>query len=170
MSPGERNVEAISVRTAGAMNDLRKMYQATAIVCGALFASLFIYVAAVEVTRTTFEEFAGFLRLPNSELLRYLVYSVALMQLGVIKMIKARSTEINASDVPSVIISKLSKTAFLGAGLSEIPAALGLVLFLLLGLYADFYILWLMSLVLMLIQFPRLTRWEQLARRARGMH
>lgn len=152
------------------MDDLRKMHQATAIVCAAMLGSLFIYVAAVEVTRTVIEGFSGFLTLFDSESLRYLFYSLAIVQVVVIKTIKGRINEINDSDVPSVIIGKLSKTAFLSAGLSEIPAVIGLLLFLLAGLYVDFYILWFLSLVLMLIQFPRLTTWKRLARQASGMH
>lgn len=167
---GEQNVQTISSHIVRAMDDLRKMYQATAIVCAGMIGSLFIYVAAVETTRIMFEEFGGFLALRDSEVVRYLFYGLAVMQLAIIRAIKARINEIKPSDVPSVIIGKLSRAAFLVSGLSEIPAVLGLLLFLLVGLHVDFYVLWFLSLLLMLMQFPRLAAWEHRARQARGMH
>ncbi len=151
------------------MEDLRNMYQATAIVCAGMIGSLFIYVAVVESTRVVFGDFNGFLTASSLELVKYGFYVLALTFIVAITTIKARISEVRSFDAPSVIISKLSKAAFLISGLSEIPAVLGLLLFLLGGLHTDFYILWFLSLMLMLLQFPRLTAWEYLARRARGI-
>ena len=45
-------------------------------------------------------------------------------------------------------------------------AAFWLLLFFLAGLNMAFYILWFLSLSSMLLQFPRLRNWEELARQA----
>jgi hypothetical protein len=52
------------------------------------------------------------------------------------------------------------------AALAEAPAVLGLVLFLLAGHRADFYLLAGWTLLLHLSHFPRYERWEQETRAA----
>ena len=49
------------------------------------------------------------------------------------------------------------------AGLAEIPAILGLVLFMVSGLRADFYALLTLSLALLATWFPRLESWREWA-------
>jgi hypothetical protein len=52
------------------------------------------------------------------------------------------------------------------ASLAEAAAVLGLVLFLLAGRRADFYLLASWSLLLHLFHFPRYERWEEAAKTA----
>src|SRR5712691_3235756 len=55
---------------------------------------------------------------------------------------------------------RLVTTAVITAALAEVPAILGLVLFMLFGLRGDFYALFALSLALEAIYFPRLDGWR----------
>ena len=58
---------------------------------------------------------------------------------------------------------RLVSTSITIAALAEVPAILGLVLFMLSGLRGDFYVLFVLSLVLQAVYFPRLDGWRQWA-------
>jgi hypothetical protein len=61
------------------------------------------------------------------------------------------------------LVSRLSRASVVTSALAEIPAVLGLVLFLLTGLSRDFYPLLFVSLFLEFMYFPRLRVWQDLA-------
>jgi hypothetical protein len=58
---------------------------------------------------------------------------------------------------------RLVTTAVITAALAETPAILGLVLFMVFGLRADFYALLALSLALQAVYFPRLDGWREWA-------
>jgi len=64
------------------------------------------------------------------------------------------------------VLARLRTGALVAAALAEVPAVLGLVLFVLAGRRADFYLLAGWSLLLQLVHFPRQERWEEAARAA----
>jgi hypothetical protein len=146
--------------------DLKQAYQVTAILCTALIVGLFVYAGAVELIRLHNRAFDGFLPPVMVELLRYVVYTLATVQLVLAGVIKHWLGAIKRREEALALLGRLKVAVLAAYALSEIPALLGLVLFLLAGLHTDFYILWLMSLVAMLVHFPRLRMWEDLARTA----
>ena len=58
---------------------------------------------------------------------------------------------------------RLVSTSITIAALAEVPAVLGLVLFMLSGMRGDFYALFVLSLALQAVYFPRLEGWRQWA-------
>ncbi|HEX2499953.1 MAG TPA: hypothetical protein VHO73_00750 [Methylomirabilota bacterium] len=141
--------------------DLRRTYRETAIACGAMVASVLIYVVVVEVLRA---------RLPpggagvNIDVLRYVFYLLAGVQGLAIPFVR-RTVEAGPRARGSVL-ARLRTGAITAASLAEAPAVLGLVLFLLAGRRQDFYLLAGWSLLLHLFHFPRRERWEEAARAA----
>lgn len=141
----------------GDSEDLRRTHRDTAIVCGAMVASVLIYAVVVEVLRT---------RLPpggvgvNSDVLRYVFYLLAGVQ-GLAIPFARRAAE---AGVRGNVPARLRTGALVAASLAEAPAVLGLVLFLLAGRRQDFYALAGWSLLLHLFHFPRSERWEGVAR------
>jgi hypothetical protein len=144
--------------------DVRRAYRETAIVCGAMVASVVMYAIVVEVLRA---------RLPpggvgaglTTDVLRYAFYLLAGVQ-GLAIPVARRWAETGAASPKSSVLSRLRTGALVAASLAEAPAVLGLVLFLLEGRRLDFYVLAGWSLLLHLFHFPRLERWEEAARTA----
>jgi F0F1-type ATP synthase membrane subunit c/vacuolar-type H+-ATPase subunit K len=149
--------------------DLRRTYRETAIVSGALGASTLIYAVIVEVLRTR-------ARLPpggagaavNVAVLRYAFYFLAGVEGLAIPFVR-RAVEAGPA-LRGSLLARLRTGSIVGAALAEVPAILGLVLFLLAGARADFYALAGWSLVLQLFHFPRYERWEESARTAARQH
>ena len=142
---------------------LEAAYRSAAIICGAMAASTVLYalvVAAISVSQAPFEGFA-----PSAEpsILRTALWTAALVEAGLIGLVRrallARSRgEGAAAQARRLIMTSVVTTAF-----AEVPAILGLVLFMLWGLSGDFYALFALSLALQAIYFPRLDGWREWA-------
>jgi hypothetical protein len=144
--------------------DVRRAYRDTAIMCGAIVASVVIYAVVVEVLSA---------RLPRggvgagvvTDVLRYAHYVVAGV-VGLAIPVARRWAETAMASSEGTVLSRLRTGALVAASLAEAPAVLGLVLFLLGRRRDDFYALAGWSLLLHLFHFPRLERWEEAARTA----
>jgi hypothetical protein len=145
--------------------DLRRTYRQTAIVCGAIAASVLVYAVAVEVLRSQ--------RSPGGVgvdvgLLRYAFYLIAGVEGLAVPVVRRRIE--TGPGCPGTVLVRLRTGAMAGAALAEASAVLGLVLFVLAGRRQDFYLLAGWSLVLQLAHFPRYARWEEAARTAARQH
>lgn len=152
--------------TFATRTDLESCYRATLLLCCVLMATLFLYPLLVEFVRAQ-GGLGVALSAPLIEPVRYSCYALALVALalgGAAKRVLAGGEL--GSDM-SLLLRRLQRAVLLTYGLAEVPAVLGLVLFLLAGLHADFYLLWLLSLAAMLVHFPRRTMWEDHARAVR---
>lgn len=154
MDPGEKAEE------------LRRARKTTALIGVTVIVSLAIYLVIVEVIRSTLGPFTGFARIRNMLPVRYLFYGAAVVGVIAARLLQQVLLKARPGDDEKTTIHKLSRTAIVTLTLSELPAALGLVLFLLSGLNRDFYILLFVSLFLVFMYFPRLSSWKDwLARR-----
>ena len=143
--------------------ELRRTCRETAIVCGAMTASVLIYAVVVEVLRTRLPP-GGAAPGANADLLRYGFYLLAGVE-GLAVPFVRRAVEAapgNRASVPA----RLRTGALVAAALAEVPAVLGLVLFVVAGRRSDFYLLAGWSLLLQLFHFPRRERWAEAARAA----
>lgn len=152
--------------TFATRTDLESCYRTTVLICGVFLATLFVYPLVVELIQAQ-----GGLGVALSaeiiEPMRYGGYALALVALGLGGAAKRVLAGRNSgSDMPA-LLRGLQSAVLAAYGLAEVPAVLGLVLFLLAGLRADFYLLWLLALAAMLVHFPRRTLWEDRARMAR---
>lgn len=139
--------------------DVRRIYRETAIVCGAMVASVLIYAVVVEGLRGRLPPGgAGAGLVPD--VLRYALYVLAGVE-GLAIPYARRAAE---AVVRGHVLARLRAGALVAASLAEAPAVLGLVLFLLAGRREDFYVLAGWSLLLHVVHFPRVERWEEAAR------
>ena len=65
-------------------------------------------------------------------------------------------------DTPGTVSVAISPVKQIDLTLAEIPAILGLVLFLIAGYNRDFYVLLFVSLFLLFMYLPRLKSWEDI--------
>lgn len=145
---------------------LRQAYRSTIIVCGAMIASLFPYLLVVEIIRRQVGYGGYLVDAEQVELLQYVFFILALLPYVIPQLIKRHLTVVAPREGIETLITRLRTATLLSYVLSEVPAVFGLVLFFLAGAYKTFYALWFLSLVSMLLHFPRLRVWEELARKA----
>jgi F0F1-type ATP synthase membrane subunit c/vacuolar-type H+-ATPase subunit K len=145
----------------GEVESLKKAYRTSAITCAGMIASLFIYAIVVEVIKIQHRPFAGFASFPEIQILRYIFYGLAVFQLGVMQILQRSLLKKAPTDDLQDLTARLSTSAIVRYALCETPAIYNLVLFLLAGLYKDFYFLLAYSLGLILFHFPRYSRWEE---------
>jgi hypothetical protein len=143
-------------------NELRKTFRQTVIISGAMAASLLVYAVVLEVIRATIKPFQGFWPISNSQAIRYLFYGAAVAVIVLIRLLSRALLKSGPQEGPSAFFNRLARATILTAALSEIPVVLGFVLFILTGSSRDFYYLFLVSLVLEFMYFPRYRYWEDL--------
>src|SRR5260370_4547414 len=121
-----------------------------AMIYGAMMGSVLLYAVAVEVVNLSQAPFSGFAGTPLDPMVRYALWGVALVQVMLILVVRRSLLAKSPGPAPGASI------AIVTAALAEIPAVLGLVLFMVSGLRADFYALLTLSLLLLATWFPRL--------------
>ncbi len=144
----------------GQDDDLKKAAKTAVVLASSMLAVLFIYLAAVEIIRARMAPFSGLVEIKNTMFLRYGFYGIAVFQVILIRVLRGFLLRKTLSSEKTNLADDLFKTSILILALSEIPAILGLVLFLLAGLNRDFYILLFVSLFLMFMYFPRYNNWK----------
>ena len=144
---------------------LRQAYRSTVIVCGAMIASLFPYMVVVEIVHRQVGHDGYLVDARQVELLQYVFFILALLPYVIPRLIKRHLIALAPRESVETLIARLRTATLLSYVLSEVPAVFGLVLFFLAGSYKVFYALWFLSLVSMLVHFPRLRAWEDLARK-----
>jgi len=138
-------------------------YRNAAIICGVMAASTVLYALVVAVFRVFQAPFEGFAPGAQSSILRSALWTMALVEAGLIGLLRRALRARSRSESAAAQARRLITTAVVTAALAEVPAILGLVLFMLWGLSGDFYALFALSLVLQAIYFPRLDGWRELA-------
>jgi hypothetical protein len=142
---------------------LEAAYRNAAITCGAMAASTLFYagvVAVISVFQAPFEGFAG----PSqASPLRLALWTVAALEAGLIGVVRRALLSRARAESAATQAGRLVTTSVITAAMAEMPAILGLVLFMLFGLRADFYALLAISLALQAIYFPRLEGWREWA-------
>jgi len=140
--------------------ELKRSYKTASMIGITVIASLFVYLIVVEVLRIELKPFRGFAPLPGMSTFRYVFYGLAVLEVLVIRLVQSLLLKRAPGDTVKIAVQKLFRASILTVCLSEVPAILGLVLFLISGLNKDFYALLAVSLVLVFMYFPRLSSWE----------
>jgi hypothetical protein len=125
-----------------------------------MVAALVLYPITVEVVRMQTSSFSGFApQLANQT--RDFIYGIAIvlpLSIGTLrKLILKRGPFSDPATVARSLVAATAISVFVG----EIPAILGLFLFLLGGLYREFYIAFGYSVLVILAYFPRSHQWEK---------
>jgi hypothetical protein len=135
---------------------LKRSYTAAALAAAGITAAIFIYAVVVEVLRR-----GGFkppLAPPASYAVKYGLY---IMAVGTLRLLKVAGRLDVKKPGPVETVRILVLLALIRAALAEVPAICGLILFILTGAYADFYLLLAFAAGLELYYFPRLGAWEE---------
>ncbi len=143
---------------------LRRVFRTAMIINSALIAGLFLYALVVELIKSQFKPFVGFLPGLYLQTLRYVVYGAAIGAVILVRLAaKALTRAVPGEDVKH-FGQRLARGTIVAAGLAELPAVFGFVFFLLTGSARDFTILLFVSLFLEFMYFPRLKVWQDLVR------
>ncbi|OGR44299.1 MAG: hypothetical protein A2X35_02410 [Elusimicrobia bacterium GWA2_61_42] len=134
----------------------RKAYLAAAAAAGGIIAAVFFYAGVVEVLRKLGHKPP--LTPPAAYALKYALYLAGAASLAALKQVN-RLQQAKKSTLEETL-KALTLAAVVRAAVCEVPAVCGLVLFLLTGYYADFYLLAAFSAALGVYNFPRLSAWE----------
>lgn len=100
--------------------------------------------------------------------LRYIFYGAGVATIILIRWLRGVLLRKSSQDSEEVLLNRIFRSFIISFALSEVPALLGLALFLLGGLIKDFYILTVVSFVLMFMFFPRYPHWRDWAQEARS--
>lgn len=125
----------------------------------AMAASLVVYAVIVEVLQ---RQGVVLIVLPERFLdtLRYVaVFSAFAVYFG-IRWLQQKILSKKPADTREILLGKLSRASLLSLLLAELPALMGFGLFLASGNSRDFYLLMVISLILLYITFPRQAIWE----------
>ena len=148
--------------------ELRKAYTLTAIIGGAIMASVIAYTVIVEAIKRQ-PEGSGFPLAPDTiSLIRFVFLGVAIAVLVAIPVLKkallSPEAQIPQAAFPEGFrpeIQRLFITSIVIFALCEIAAVFGLVLFWLGRRATDFYLFLIISLVYFAVFFPRYSAWEE---------
>jgi hypothetical protein len=141
--------------------ELRTHLRPAAMVGAALVVSLVIYLGLVEGLRAVLKPFHGFASVPAIQPVRLAVFGAAALAILIILLLRPRLVRRDNREDASAAYRRLQRASVIILVLGEIPAVLGLGLFLVGGNAVDFYKLLFASLVLTFINFPRRAAWEE---------
>jgi len=141
-------------------DDLRKTYHIAFLINVAVIGTLILYALVIEILRRQLAPFEGIPEVSNVTLLRYILYGVAILNIFLIRIMRGLLLRQQRSEGFNLLRLKLFRVSLVTAALCEIPAILGLVLFLLIGSIRDYYQLAGVSFILVFLHFPRYGNWE----------
>jgi F0F1-type ATP synthase membrane subunit c/vacuolar-type H+-ATPase subunit K len=147
---------------------LEAAHRNAAIICGAMAASTVLYalvVVGISLAQAPFEGFEG---PAGPSILRVVLWTAAVAEAGLIGLARRTLLARPRGEGAAAQARRLITTSVVTAAFAEVPAILGLVLFMLWGLSGDFYALFALSLALQAIYFPRLDGWREWAAEPAG--
>lgn len=134
--------------------DLRRAWLPAAAAAAGITSAIVIYTVVVEALHAR-----GYAApLPGGPL-KYAFYVLAAAAFPVLKLAGSRLGGRKATAEETA--RSLAILAMVKAAAAELPAIAGLILFLLTGLRADFYVLAVTALALEIYHFPRFAAWEE---------
>lgn len=140
--------------------ELKSAYEKSVNLSWAMVAALVLYPITVEIVRMQNTSFSGFAPQLASQT-RDFIYGIAIVSaLSISTLRKVILKRGRTSDLTTVA-RRLGTATAISILLAGIPAILGLLLFLMGGLYREFYIAFGYSVLVTLAYFPRYHQWEK---------
>lgn len=143
---------------------IKKTHRIAALVGFSVLGAMALYLLLVELIRAKLAPFNGLYPVTDLQTvrnIRYLFYGLSAASLILARILQSILLRKKPGDSPEDLLNKLHRTSLIMVIMSELPALFGLVLFLIRGLYRDFYILLAVSVVVLFIFFPRRRAWEE---------
>jgi len=137
---------------------LNQAYRVTAIIAGALVASVLVYAGVVELLDRLNPSVEPMDR-ATRHLLRQVFRGLSLASFPLLAWLRGRSGQPGAE--PLARLERLRTLTLIRLALAESIAIYGLALFLLTRDALDFYFLLMVSLLCFIAVFPRYDRWKQ---------
>ncbi|MCX6560164.1 MAG: hypothetical protein NTZ26_06560 [Candidatus Aminicenantes bacterium] len=126
-----------------------------------LWGALLFELVAVEAVRASVRPFFGLARLAGSRtIFRYGIYLGAAAVILAIRILNGRRLGRIGSEPDEAARRRIFSTSVASLVLADLPAVLGLVLFLAGGYNRDFYALLFVSMLLLFMYFPRGSVWQ----------
>lgn len=127
----------------------------------AVLGSLLAYLVVVEVIRAAIQPFFGLARLGGGRTaVRYATYLAAAAAILAVRWVNGLAAKRSEAETEGAHLGRLLAISVAGLALAEVPAVLGLALFLLGGYNSDFYVLLFVSAMLTFMYFPRASVWQ----------
>lgn len=144
---------------------LKRSYLGAAVASAGIVGGIVLYAVVVEVL-------AGMghrppLTPPAAFAAKYALYLLGVSALFLVRPFTAGFDA--KRPTPEATVKALTAQALIRAGLCELPAIAGLILYVLTGYRADFYLLIVFAAGLEVYHFPRLSRWEERLRSDFGL-
>lgn len=146
------------------MNDveIQKELRKMVLLAWAMGASIIVYLLIAQIIRMQHQPFQGFA--PGSSPSKEVFLVGSLIAFIGIRMVRNAILKGAGSD-PGARLKRLRMATVASLAMAEIPAILGLVLFLLTGNTEDFYVLVALSLIAVALYYPKLHHWQVLLRK-----
>jgi len=141
--------------------ELRAHLRPATLVGAAILGCLVIYLVLVEVLRLVLKPFSGFGALSQQQPVRLAAYGLGVLVVLFILLFRNRLFGRRPEEDRLTALRRLQRAWIIVLVLGEVPAVLGLALFLIGGQTSDFRALLLVSLVLTFMNFPRSSAWEE---------
>jgi hypothetical protein len=159
------------IQDAAFLEKLRRTFKTATMLGWGLVGGPAVYLLLVELIRAQNRPFLGYfstsLAGESRMTLRYAIYGAAVALVVLLRLINGRQLRTVENLSPEAALSRLQRAGVLALSLAEIPAILGLALFLAAGYNRDFYVLLFVSLFLFFMYFPRLKNWEDILQKNR---
>ncbi len=139
--------------------ELARVYREAKLIAWAMMGGLAFYAGVVEFFSTQVDSFKGYDPERIKEFKDYFILGGVLAFI----LIRAARTAImkrEPDDTFGRLLGRLKTAHIVGYAIAEIPAVLGLVLFLFTGDRMDFYLLGVFSILAMVLYYPKLNHWE----------
>jgi hypothetical protein len=141
-------------------DEIGSALKTVSLVAVSTLVSLVVYLAIAEFIRARLRPFQGFAAVGNVQQLRFLFFGGAIVAVLTIRVIRQVLLRGRTAGSVGEELRRLQRTSLVTIVLAEVPAVLGLILFLIAGRNVDFYLLLLVSIVLLFMYFPRQPAWE----------
>lgn len=141
--------------------ELRSRLRPVSFMAAAAVGGLLVALVVGEFIRYRLRPFTGFASLDGASELRYIFFGAAVAAVVLVRVLRQALLRKPPADDARAALRRLQQASFLTLVLSEIPAILGFVLFLLGGFNIDLYVLIFVSLFLIFMYCPRRSSWEE---------
>ncbi len=143
-------------------DEIKAAHKTATLIGISIIASLFITLVVAEAIRAGFRPFRGFINLQDPQRVRYAFFAAAVAAVILIRILRRVLFRRTAESTAGLALPRIQRAVVVTLVLCEIPALLGLALFLIGGYNVDYYLLLFVSLVLIFMYFPRLSQWQNI--------
>jgi hypothetical protein len=142
---------------------LTRAFRNQVIIALSLLGSMAVLVIIEEFIRHAYRPFYGYGKIAFGQLatFRYIIYAISVASLILMRLLQSIFTRLSPDIDFYQGLQRLITGSLVPLCLAEVPAILGFVFFLLTGLSRDFYVLTIVSVILLFMYFPRKSFWQE---------